>query len=64
MTINIKVKSERRKKRKKERREGRGEGSARRAKGGELTLRRFFDNLNSLIIVWMLLCHIKKGGKK
>lgn len=31
---------------------------------GELTLRRFFDNLNSLIIVWTLLYHTKKGGKK
>jgi hypothetical protein len=62
MTINITGKSERREK--KERREGRGGGSARRAKGGELTLRRFFDNLNSLIIVWTLLYHTKKGGKK
>jgi hypothetical protein len=64
MTINIKGKSERRKKRKKERREGRGGGSARRAKGGELTPLRFFDNLNSLIIVWMVLYDTKKGGKK
>jgi len=31
---------------------------------GELMLRRFFDNLNSLIIVWTFLYHTKKGGKK
>jgi hypothetical protein len=53
MKINVKVKSER---------EKREEGG--RWREGELTLRRFFDNLNSLIILWTLLCHTKKGGKK
>jgi len=53
MKIKIKNKSERGK-----REEGGRWGE------GELTLRRFFDNLNLLIIVWTLLYRTKKGGKK